>query len=473
MFTYPKNLKTIHTFEFMGDRFVYDVNSISFFKIDKLAWEILELAGKCDSSVITKKLNKKYPEREITQTLLEFEKLEQAGELFSEEEPPVLKEKIPWNNMVLQISHDCDLRCKYCFAGHGRYRGASLLMDEKIGERAVDFFLEESRGVNDLTFSLFGGEPLLNFKLIKHLVPYARAAARRCGKEFSQIIIVTNGVQLEENVVRYLEEDRIIVKVSIDGPPEIHDRIRPLPNGRGSHHLIRTGLERMKGTDLMNRTTLRATYCGQTAELSKIFAYFLESGFRLFEVEPAYMPVKNRYAIRKEHIPELKEELGKMGELYLDALHNENPPIFHSLEYLFRRIATGSHKFNECSAGEGSLTISADGSIYPCFELDGIEEYRMGDIFNGVNEDKRTLWLETCFLDSKIHCRECWARYICGGGCRARAIKFKGDILRPFEIECEIKKLYFELAMWAMSRAGKDAEDTASLGFLPPRGKGA
>ena len=321
--------------------------------------------------------------------------------------------------------------------------------------------------MDDLTLSFFGGEPLLNMKLIEHLVPYAKTAAKKHGKSFKKIIVVTNGVKLEDRVVRYLDEAEIILKVSLDGPPEVHDPIRPLPDGRGSHQLIRAGLERMKGTDLMNRTTLRATYCGQSTELSKIFSYLMETGFRLFEVEPAYLSPRNRYAIRKKHIPELKDELGKMGKLYIEALSTENPPIFHSLEFVLRRIASGVHKFNECAAGEGSFTISADGGIYPCFELDGNETYRMGDIFKGVNAGTRDIWLATRYLDSRPGCEECWARYICGGGCRARAIRFKGDMLRPFEIECEMKKLYFELAMWIMSKAGKGGDDTACLGFLP------
>jgi len=469
MFEYPKSIKTVHRFEFMGDRFAFDVNSVSAFKIDRPTWDILELMGAEDGCDVVEELKHRYPKPQIDEILRDLKGLQEAGELFSTTPPANSRWNAPWHSLVLQIAHDCDLRCKYCFAGYGRYQGSSALMNIEVAERAVDFFIRESRGAKDLTLSLFGGEPLLNMKLIEHIVPYARSEGEKHGKIFKNIIIVSNGVLLKDRVVRYLDDNGILLKVSLDGPAEIHDRTRPMPSGRGSHDVILKALERVKGTGLANRTTLRATYCSASLEISRIFSYLLDAGFKSVEIEPANLPADNEFAIRREHLPVLRKEYGKIANLYLDKLRDGEQLVFGSFESILRRLANGRPKLNECRAAEGSLTVSPDGSIYPCFELDGCDEHRVGDVFQGVKTGTRDVWLDTCYVDSKIHCRDCWARYLCGGGCRAHSIKFNADMLLPVEIECELRKIQFEASIWLVSKLQEEFRDASNVGFLSKR----
>lgn len=459
-------MKGIHKFEVMGERFALNVNSLAVYKIDHLTADILELAGQRSRLEIEEALQGRYPPPQIRDALRELDEVEEDGRPFAEEAPPHARQAVHWRNLVLQIAHDCNLRCKYCFAGQGRYNGGRTLMSREIAERAIDLFIEESGPGDDLSLNLFGGEPLLNMRAIEHVVSYARGQGDERGKTFNNIALVTNGTLLTDDIVRYLNENRIALKVSIDGPAEVHDRMRLLPNGRGSHELAVSGLSRVMGSGLADRTTLRATYCGATLEISRLFAYLAETGFRGVEIEAAALPEQSPFAIRKEHLPTVRAEYQKVAELYLQILADGRSFVFGSLENLLWRLRNGIPKYNECRAGEGSVTVAPNGTLFPCFELDGCAGYDIGDVYAGFDQTKRKVWLDTHDVAARVHCGGCWARLLCGGGCRAHGIKFKGDMLSQVDIECELKKLQFEVAVWLLSRLQEELGGSDALSFL-------
>lgn len=460
MSEYPKDVSGIHRFEIMGKRFVCDINSATPFEIDRLTWDVMDLIGDMDSRQIIDKLGNSYPKDEIISVLSDLDRLQNESELFT----PVKAGEdsssdidTPLSIIILQITHGCNLRCKYCYADFVKHGRAPVYMSEEVGERAIDFFIENSGARKVVKVSFFGGEPLLNFKLMKHLVQYARS--REKGKEF-RFDITTNGVLLTEEVIKYLSDNDFRMIISFDGPEKIHDDVRVFPSGRGSHRIILENIKKAMAFPIWNRTTIRGTFTNRHLEISKQIDYLFDQGFRNISVEPAEEELENPYAIREEHLPGLAREYQQSVRSYLQRIRNGKASYFFHFIDTLKQIKFRRLKQDVCGAGMGYIAISYDGDIYPCHRLDGLEEWKIGDVFNGIEEEKRKIWKTTRDVDSNEICRACWAKYLCGGRCRANSILLSGDIMKTYPLTCELTKTRVKNAIWLYTELGEDALGT-------------
>lgn len=460
MLGYPKETHGIHKFSIQGKRFVYDRETATPFVVDSATWDVLELAGHLDRRQIVSSLTTTYAPTELESVLSSLDTLEDEGDLFSragtEDQPDG---QVPLGAMVLQVAHDCNLRCRYCYAASGTYGGTAGMMDRNVGERAIDFFLENSADAQTLNVTFFGGEPLLNFGLVKHLVEYA--GSRRGPKEF-KFTITTNGVLLTVDILRFLSDNRFDLIVSLDGPVDIHDATRVFPGGGGSQAIVLENARRAMTLPIADRTTVRGTFTNRELDLSRQVDYLFDQGFANVSVEPAIGGNDNLFAVRDNNVPEVKRAYEAVAESCLRRLRSGAEPLFFHFRRVLEALERGELRKHACRAGAGYIDVSPNGDIYPCHMLDGTEGWKIGSVFTGFDEGSRVVWRTTASVDSSDTCRDCWAKYLCGGRCRAHSALFARDLAEPLSVACKLVKCRIEAAIWLQSECGgEDIEEIA------------
>jgi len=438
----------------MGKRFVYDRHTATPFEIDKLTWDVLELAGELDRREIVNRLGGTYPHDEVEGVLSSLDGLESDGELFARDEAgdSEWESDIPVGTMILQISHACNLRCKYCYADSGSYGGPTELMSKEVGERAIDFLIDNSGNRDVLEVTFFGGEPLLNFSLVKHLVEYARE--KDTSKKF-KFSMTTNGTLLTAQVSEWLSDNGFSLIVSLDGPEEIHDEVRVYPSGGGSHRTILENAKKAAALPIGKRTTMRGTVSSRCLDISKQTDYLFDQGFKSVSVEPAVGGPDDAFAVQEKDLPRLTESYKEFARSYLQRIRNGHSPRFFHFFRILERLQSGIPRTHVCGAGSGYLAVSPNGDIYPCHKLDGQSGCKIGSVFSGIEDERRAIWRDTIEVDSNEICRSCWAKYLCGGRCRAYSVLFCDDIMKPLPITCELMKTRIESAIWLYSELGE------------------
>lgn len=432
----------------MGRRFVVNVNTATPFEIDGLTWNILDMIGRLGSEEIIGALSQVHARDEIESALSELNRLRDEGELFTS---PIVESKTtsgtdtPLGGAVMQISHECNLRCKYCYADHGKYGGLPAFMSREVAKRSIDFIIDNCGESSAPQVSFFGGEPLLNFPLMRHIVEYARS--KENGKKLN-FHVTTNGVLLNEEVCGFLSDNEFSMIVSFDGPETIHDGVRIFPSGRGSHRLVLQNIERVMKFPIWQNTTIRGTFSSANLDIRRQIDYLFDKGFTSVSVEPAIDDLDNPFALRTEHLPALERGYEEFTKSYLDRIRRGDVSRFFHFFNPLKLLWSGELQQDVCGAGTGYFAISSNGDLYPCYKLDGRREWRMGDVFDGIEKGKREIWRETRYVDSNDICNSCWAKYLCGGACRAYSILHAGDIMTPFPLTCELMKIRLKNVIW-------------------------
>lgn len=421
-----------HLFSIRGDHLLF--NSLgSLYQLDEEAKRAIEhlLKGERDPNIS----EDVYDEIEAILSIHKPLKIHEPEDL-------VLK------SLCLNVSHSCNMACSYCFASHNFSKISLMSLD--VACKAIDFLIEASRGVKNIEIDFFGGEPLLNLEVVKGASIYGREKASDAGKNL-RITLTTNGLLLDSNTLDLLDELEISIVLSLDGDETVHDKFRRLLDGNGSFRDILP-----KARELANRRQdggyyIRGTYTAETLNFSYSFKRLVDLGFKYISLEPVVTP-NPKLSIKREHLPILKDEYQKVAEECLSSdvkfFHFELP-----LEdgACLPRLARG------CGAGVEYMAVTPLGEIYPCHQFVGYEEFRLGDILNGyINEDLRRQFLKLNSVESKDICKECWARYLCGGGCLANNYIINRNIIEPYIIGCEIQKMRIEYALWL--RAKKSLE---------------
>lgn len=450
---YPKSASLVHMFKIYDKRFVVDINSCIITMIDELAWNVIKYSTKVDNeSQIIKELESKFSYQDIEESIKEMKGLEARGALFTEDPLSGYKgRRTPISTLCLNISQVCDLDCRYCFAEGGSYGKGSPLMSTEIACKAVDFLLQNSGGLKNLTICFFGGEPLLNISTIKEVVKYCRQQEERTGKGF-MFSLTTNGTNLTSEIRDFLAKNSFSIIFSIDGPKSVQDLMRPFKNGTGSYDIVSHNLsdlvEESERSDLP--FSIRATFTRQNPCIVEVASHLYDLGCRDISIEPAVLK-HDVYEIRKSDLKRIKKEYSRFSKYYIDEIKKGHFFSFFHFKHVMDQTNIATRYLTQCGAGSGYLAVSSDGDIYPCHRFVGNDDFLMGDIFTGIKDQKISDMFLSAHVNNKKKCLRCWARYMCGGGCHAYAVDYNKDILEPYAIECELMKYRIKLGIYIYS----------------------
>lgn len=434
----------VHTFHCLGKVFLVDVESGSIYEIDELTEKLINRKISPDSYPEGEFLC--YSEQDIADAQREIDELTRQGLLFSpegEHKPAVYSGII--KSMCLNVSHLCNLRCEYCFADGGTYNGAAENMSLDVALKAIDMIVSKSANRHNLEVDFFGGEPLLNFDVVKKTVEYARSIEKAHNKNF-RFTITTNAMLLNDEIIDFFNKEMYNVVVSIDGRRSVHDCVRKTASGKGSFDTAIKNALRFKQLR-KGQYYIRGTYTALNKDFSKDVLFLNDLGFDQLSIEPVVLPENNRLAIKKEDIEQLKAEYDKLAEAYVERRKGEKWfNFFHFMLDIYNGPCE-SKRLVGCGAGNDYVAVAPNGNIYPCHQFDGEKDYVIGNVLDGsFNTEIPKFFAENNLL-KKDKCRNCWAKYYCSGGCAANAIKYGGGINKPYELSCELMRKRIECAI--------------------------
>lgn len=450
-------MRNIYKFAVLDKKFAFDINTNTAFEIDTLTLDVLNLLSDYDKNRIIDILSHRYDRSEVKSVLSELEELRRSRQLFVEENAIEFKnQEVNRLTVRLQVAHDCNFRCRYCYAEHGAYGGNRALMTWENAEKIMNFVggLVPDH-FSGLKIVFFGGEPLLNFDLIKKIVNYSKNRWKALGKEL-KFSISTNASLLNDIINKYLIAHSFDTLFSIDGPEDIHNRHRVYLDGVGSFNDVMENCLRYGRASNFHCFQVSATYTKDDLDLSKRVFFLKDSGFKSIKVEPVQLSEDNPLAINLSNLPQLEQEIYKLAKLYASSIHNEDLFRLEPFYGFIRMLQKKSLRQKHCTAGRKEFTASCDGDIYPCTRLTGKKKLKIGDISNGLDDQKKKIWEETEWLETRNGCKRCWVRNMCGGGCRAASINFNEDISEPYTIGCEIMKITTKAAIWLYSELGDE-----------------
>lgn len=441
----------VHCFSFDNDYYLYDVTSGSLHKCDALTCQVINKMqglpydfGGVEESVIS----------EIES---EINELKAEGLLMKEDVNVAPPKSEHVKALCLHICHDCNLRCKYCFAGTGDYKGHREFMSEEVALKAVDFLIENSGNRKILEMDFFGGEPLLNFDVVKRTVEYANEKASTLGKKFL-FTMTTNGVLLRGEIADWLNENMENVVLSLDGRQEIHDDVRKTVNGKGSFEVIIQNFKDFVAKRGDKSYYIRGTFTNKNLDFAKDVLFMADSGFKEISLEPVVLEKGHELAITEEMLPEIKEEYKRLAREYIKR--RKEGKGFHFFHFTID-LEGGpclAKRVNACGAGNEYFSVTPVGDIYPCHQFADKPEFYMGNVFEGkINEEIRAKFKNSS-LFTREGCEDCFARYHCSGGCAANNYVFNGDINKPYKQTCEMLKARTECAMHILSVEKEDKE---------------
>ena len=454
----------IHKYKLNGYNIVLDTNSGGVHVVDDITYDLLDnveapFEEKCPQNVV-EKLSRFYPEEDINSCYEEIVQLYNDKILFSEDDyEKFAKYSVasPVKAMCLHIAHDCNLRCEYCFASTGDFGKGRKLMTFETGKKAIDFLLEKSGDRENLELDFFGGEPLMNFEVVKQIVEYARSREKEYGKRF-RFTITTNGMLLDDDKIDFINKEMSNVVLSLDGRKEVNDNIRPTPNGKGSYDIIVPKYQKLVAGRGTKDYYVRGTFTKYNLDFANDVLHISDLGFEQLSVEPVVTDPKMPYAITESDLPTIFAEYDRLEKLMEEQklANNRKFNFFHFMIDL-NQGPCAVKRLRGCGCGNEYVAVTPDGDIYPCHQFVGIDEWKMGDIFSDKIDQKIKDYFAGIHIYSKENCGNCWARFYCSGGCNANSFIYEGDVKKPHKLSCELQKKRIECAI-ALAAAGKDAE---------------
>ena len=440
----------IHQYKNNGYNIVLDVCSGSVHVVDDLVYDVIALYEEMDPDEIVKRLPQ-YPENEIREAYDEITELKDQGQLFTEDvyKDAIIdfkKRKTVVKALCLHIAHDCNLACKYCFAEEGEYHGGRALMSYEVGKKALDFLIANSCNRVNLEVDFFGGEPLMNFQVVKDLVAYGRSKEKEFNKKF-RFTLTTNGMLLTDEVMEFANKEMANVVLSIDGRKEVHDFMRPTRNGKGSYDLIIDKFKKMAEMRHQTNYYVRGTFTHYNLDFSKDVLHLADMGFKQISAEPVVAPDDMDYAIREEDLPQLFEEYDNLAkEMVKREKEGNGFNFFH-----FMIDLTGGpclyKRLSGCGSGTEYLAVTPWGDLYPCHQFVGMEQFKLGNVDTGIEKTDIVDEFKLCNVYAKDKCKDCFARFYCSGGCAANSYNFHGNLLDAYDIGCELERKRVECAI--------------------------
>lgn len=444
----------IHKYKLNGYNIALDVNSGAIHIIDDISFDILDLLDNnnftenIDSKII-KNLVPTYNKKDIIDSYNELYNLYKNGQLFSEDEyEPFTKmmKDSPIKAMCLNVSHDCNLRCEYCFAAKGDFGQGRMLMSFEIGKKSIDFLIKNSGKRHNLEVDFFGGEPLMNFEVVKQIIDYARSLENQYNKKF-RFTITTNGLLLTDDKIEYINKEMSNVVLSLDGRKEINDNLRITPNHKGSYDTIVPKYQRLVNSRGDKDYYVRGTFTKYNLDFTKDVLHMVKLGFDQLSIEPVVSDKELEYSIKEDDLPKVFEEYEHLAkEIIKRRKNNEYFNFFHFMIDL-NQGPCAIKRLRGCGCGNEYIAITPTGDIFPCHQFVGSNKWKMGNL----NDNTFNLEIKDKFSKANVYtkkdCKNCWAKFYCSGGCNANNFQYENNILHAHQISCELEKKRLECAI--------------------------
>ena len=467
----------IHAYKNNGYNIVLDVNSGSVHVVDDVVFDLVKIiedklkrtygtaaAPEGQTTVITGELDRlykgvlantdlasKYSTEDIKEGIEEILELRASQVLFTDDVYEGYVEDFQNRETVvkalcLNVAHDCNLRCKYCFADEGEYHGRRALMSEEVGKAALDFLVKNSGGRKNLEVDFFGGEPLMNWEVVKKLVEYGRSIEKEYDKNF-RFTLTTNGTLLNDEILKFVNKEMGNIVLSIDGRKEVNDSMRPRAGGQGCYDDIVPKYQKVAESRHQLRYFVRGTFTHANLDFSEDVKHLAELGFKQISVEPVVASPEDWYAFKDEDIPIICEEYDKLAKYYIEK-HKEGKGFnFFHFNIDLEGGPCVAKRLSGCGSGCEYLGVTPWGDLYPCHQFVGNEDFIMGNVFDGITRPDIRDMFKKSNVYSRPECQKCFARYYCSGGCAANAYNFNGDINATYKHGCELQRKRIECAI--------------------------
>ncbi len=468
----------IHQYINNGYYIILDVNSGSVHSADALLYDAVKVLADIvpdmekpmplsseQKQAVRDALAGQYEAGDVEEALEDIQALIDAEELFTADvyKDYVMdfkKRQTVVKALCLHIAHDCNLACQYCFAEEGEYHGRRALMSFEVGKKALDFLIANSGNRVNLEVDFFGGEPLLNWDVVKQLVEYGRSREEECHKKF-RFTLTTNGVLLNDEIMEFCNREMSNVVLSLDGRKEVNDRMRPFRNGTGSYDLIVPKFQKFAKSRGTKDYFVRGTFTRNNLDFSEDVLHFADLGFEKLSMEPVVSDPKEPYSIREEDLPKIMEEYDKLAKEFIRRKkEGRGFQFFHFMIDLSQGPCVAK-RLSGCGSGTEYLAVTPWGDLYPCHQFVGMEDFLLGNVDEGITNPAVRDEFKLCNVYAKDKCKDCFARFYCSGGCAANAYNFSGDITGAYEIGCEMQKKRIECAI--MIRAALADEEASRM----------
>lgn len=476
-----------HEFKNNGYNIVLDVNSGSVHVVDEVVYDLIpETENKLterfgtaqiaeadsDKDVDQTLLNEladqlskestKYSREEVAEALDEILELRQRGLLYTDDIYESYVEQFKTRDTVvkalcLNIAHDCNLRCKYCFADEGEYHGRKALMTYEVGKAALDFLVKNSGDRHNLEVDFFGGEPLMNWEVVKQIVEYGRSIEKENNKNF-RFTITTNGTLLNQEILDYVNKEMGNIVLSIDGRKEVNDKMRPRAGGQGTYDDIIPKYLKVAESRHQLRYFVRGTFTHNNLDFAEDVKHLADLGFKQISMEPVVAKPTDWYAIKEEDLPQLKSEYDKLAKLYLQYRKEGKGFNFFHFNIDLSGGPCVAKRLSGCGSGCEYLGVTPWGDLYPCHQFVGNEDFIMGTVFEGIKRDDIRQEFKESNVYSRPECQNCFARYYCSGGCSANAYNFNGNINTVYKEGCELQRKRVECAIMIKAALAEEEE---------------
>ena len=453
----------IHKYKLNGYAIVLDVNSGAVHVVDDCSYDMLdyldETMGEAMPQAVVEALAGKYGKQELQEAYAELYELFQAGLLYSSDsyEPFAnMMTKAPVKAMSLNIAHDCNLRCEYCFAAKGDFGRGRMLMPLEIGKKAIDFLIQNSGTRHNLELDFFGGEPLMNFDVVKQVVEYAREEEKKYNKKF-RFTITTNGLLLTDDKIDFINREMSNVVLSLDGRKEVNDRLRVRVNGKGCYDQIVPRYQKLVANRGDKDYYVRGTFTKFNLDFTQDVLHMAGLGFDQISVEPVVSDVKLEYSIKEDDLPRVFEEYETLAKTILRQ-KKEGGRGFHFFHFMLDldQGPCAIKRLRGCGCGNEYVAVTPEGEIYPCHQFVGDETWKMGDLRDGSFDFEKKDFFAKANVYTKSECKNCWAKFYCSGGCNANSWQYEGDILKSHKISCDLEKKRLECAIMMKAALAED-----------------
>jgi uncharacterized protein len=441
----------VHQFQNNGYNIVLDVNSGAVHLVDEVMYDTIRLYQDYTKAEIVHHLASQYGQAEILEALEEIGQLMANEQLFTEDKYEIYSKELKSEQpvvkaMCLHIAHDCNLACQYCFAEEGEYHGKRELMSFETGKAALNYLIQNSGSRRNLEVDFFGGEPLMNFQVVKDLVQYGREQEKRYDKNF-RFTLTTNGVLLNDEVIAFANQEMANVVLSIDGRKKIHDQMRPFRSGAGSYDRIVPQFVKFAASRKQSNYFVRGTYTRHNMDFSEDVLHLADLGFQQISVEPVVGAQGQDYTFTENDLPRLYQEYDKLAK---SMIEREAAGVGFQFFHFMIDLDGGpcvAKRLKGCGSGTEYLAVTPSGELYPCHQFVGMDEFLMGNVRDGIKDESIPRKFQGCNVYSKEKCRTCFAKFYCSGGCAANSYQSHGEINNVYDIGCELQKKRVECAL--------------------------
>ena len=445
----------IHQYQMLNQNIVLDTCSGGVYSVDKMAYDIISMFENNSKQEIIEKISKDYVDvdiNEIEECYAQILELKGQGVLFSNDKfenmAGELKAKTSGvvKALCLHIAHACNLNCEYCFASQGKYHGERALMSFEVGKRALDFLVENSGTRKNLEVDFFGGEPLMNFGVVKDLVKYARSIEKEKNKNF-RFTLTTNGMLIDDDVIEFANKEMSNVVLSLDGRKEVHDRYRVDYNGKGSWETILPKFKKLVKARNNKDYYMRGTFTHFNPDFVEDIKEMLKHGFTELSMEPVVCPEGDKNQLTKEDIEMVLSQYEELAKLMLERKKQGKPFTFYHYMIDLKGGPCIYKRISGCGSGTEYMAVTPQGDLYPCHQFVGEEKFKLGNVFDGVTNKEVTKEFMDCNVYAREDCKDCWAKLYCSGGCSANAYHATGSVRGVYKNGCELFKKRMECAI--------------------------